>query len=76
MKVKTSITVDKHLLEAVDKLSGRRGTRSEFIEAALQAYVAQLLRNQQNAKDLEIINQRADELNEEALDVLDYQAAL
>jgi hypothetical protein len=42
----------------------------------LQAYVAQLLRNQRNTKDLEIINQRADELNEEALDVLDYQAAL
>jgi metal-responsive CopG/Arc/MetJ family transcriptional regulator len=76
MKVRTSITVDKHLLETVDKLSGRRGMRSEFIEAALQAYVTQLLRNQQNAKDLEIINQRADELNEEALDVLDYQAAL
>ena len=76
MKVKTSITVDKHLLETVDKLSGKRGTRSEFIEAALQAYVAQLLRNQQNARDLEIINQRADELNEEALDVLNYQAAL
>jgi metal-responsive CopG/Arc/MetJ family transcriptional regulator len=76
MKVKTSITLDKHLLETVDKLSGRRATRSEFIEAALQAYVAQLLRNQRNAADLEIINQRADELNEEALDVLDYQAAL
>jgi len=76
MKVRTSITVDKHLLETVDRLSGRRETRSEFIEAALQAYVAQLLRNQRNAKDLEIINQRANELNEEALDVLDYQAAL
>jgi hypothetical protein len=30
----------------------------------------------QNVKDLEIINRRADELNEEALDVLDYQVAL
>ena len=26
-------------------------------------------------KDLEIINERADDLNEEALDVLDYQVA-
>jgi metal-responsive CopG/Arc/MetJ family transcriptional regulator len=75
-EVRTSITIDKRLLETVDKLSGKRGTRSEFIETALQAYVAQLLRHQRNAKDLEIINQRADKLNEEALDVLDYQAAL
>jgi Putative addiction module component len=28
------------------------------------------------ANDLEIINRRADDLNEEALDVLDYQVAL
>jgi len=30
----------------------------------------------QNAEDLDIINERADDLNEEALDVLDYQVAL
>ncbi len=30
----------------------------------------------QQDKDLEIINKRADDLNEEALDVLDYQVAL
>jgi hypothetical protein len=30
----------------------------------------------QQDKDLEIINERADDLNEEALDVLDYQVAL
>jgi hypothetical protein len=32
--------------------------------------------DQQNVKDLEIINRCADDLNEEALDVLDYQVAL
>jgi hypothetical protein len=32
--------------------------------------------DQQNVKDLEIFNSRADELNKEALDVLDYQVAL
>jgi metal-responsive CopG/Arc/MetJ family transcriptional regulator len=76
MKVKTSITVDKDLLEAVDTLSGKYKNRSEFIEAALQAYIAQISRSQQNARDLEIINQCADDLNQEALDVLDYQVAL
>jgi metal-responsive CopG/Arc/MetJ family transcriptional regulator len=76
MKVRTSITVDKGLLEMVDKLSGQYRNRSEFIEAAVQAYVAQMTRHEQNAKDLEIINRRADDLNKEALDVLDYQVAL
>ena len=76
MKVETSITVDKDLLEAIDKLSGKDRNRSEFIEAAIQAYIDQIVRHEQNAKDLDIINERADDLNEEALDVLDYQVAL
>jgi metal-responsive CopG/Arc/MetJ family transcriptional regulator len=76
MKVETSIIVDKDLLEAVDKLSGKDKNRSEFIEAAIGAYIAQIARYTQNAEDLEIINERADDLNEEALDVLDYQVAL
>ncbi|HEV7859064.1 MAG TPA: ribbon-helix-helix domain-containing protein [Pyrinomonadaceae bacterium] len=76
MKVETSITVERDLLDAVDKLSGKDKNRSEFIEAAILAYLAQIARQKQNAKDLEIINERADDLNEEALDVLDYQVAL
>ena len=40
------------------------------------SYIVQFVRHQQNAKDLEIINRSADALNEEALDVLDYQVAL
>lgn len=76
MKVETSITVDKDLLEAVDKLSCTDKNRSEIIEAAIYAYIAQFARAEQNANDLELINKRADDLNEEALDVLDYQVAL
>jgi len=76
MKVKTSITVDKELLKVVDALSRKHKNRSEFIEAALQAYIAQITRSEQNAKDLEIINHYADDLNQEALDVLDYQVSL
>ena len=76
MKVETSIIVDQDLLEAVDKLAGKDKNRSEFIEAAIEAYIAQIARHTQNVKDIEIINERADDLNEEALDVLDYQVAL
>jgi hypothetical protein len=38
--------------------------------------IAQRQRERQNARDLEIINRRAHYLNEEAADVLDYQADL
>ena len=39
----------------------------------MRAYIAQLVRRERNERDLEIINLRADRLNEEALDVLAYQ---
>ena len=74
MKTKTSITLSEDVIQAMDKLSGQYKNRSEFIELALRNYIAQLIRKQRNAKDLEIINRRADRLNEEALDVLAYQA--
>ena len=76
MKVKTSINVERDLLETIDKLSGKNKNRSEFIEAAIQAFVAQHTRELENARDLEIINESADILNQEALDVLDYQVAV
>jgi metal-responsive CopG/Arc/MetJ family transcriptional regulator len=73
MKTKTSITLSEDVLKAVDKLTGQSKNRSEFIETAVRAYMAHLIRRERNARDLEIINQRADRLNEEALDVLAYQ---
>ena len=76
MKIKTSITLSKDLLEAIDQRASSDRTRSEFIEMALRAFIAQLIRNEQNARDLEIINQRADYLNKEAADVLAYQVSL
>jgi hypothetical protein len=33
-----------------------------------------MMREEQNAKDLEIINRQADHLNKEAVDVLAYQS--
>lgn len=56
--------------------SNQYKSRSEFIEVAVRTFVAQLFRQQQNLRDLEMINRYADDLNEEAMDVLEYQAAL
>lgn len=73
MKVKTSITLSEDVLQAVDDLSGQAQNRSEFIEAALRVYIADKRRQARDARDLAILNGRADALNEEALDVLTYQ---
>jgi len=76
MKVKTSLTLSKDLLVAIDPCPGRHKNRSEFIEAASWALLKQVLHNAESAKDLEILNQRADALNREAAEVSEYQVAL
>ncbi len=76
MKVKTSITLSEDLLKAIDEYTGEYKNRSEFIEKAIQSFIRQLIRRQQDARDLEIINQRANYLNREAADVLTYQVGL
>ena len=77
MRVKTSITLSQDLLQLVDKRAKLyKKSRSDFIETALWEFLARLIRDEQNARDLEIINRRADYLNSEAADVLDYQVQL
>ena len=76
MKVRTYITLPQDLLRVIDKRAKPYGNRSVFIEQAVRAFIAQLIREEQNARDLEIINRRADYLNQEAADVLAYQVAL
>ena len=73
MKIKTSITLAEDLLKVIDEQSGPHKNRSDFIEKAVRAYVAQVMRDRQNARDLDIINRQADRLNQEAEDVLTYQ---
>jgi metal-responsive CopG/Arc/MetJ family transcriptional regulator len=73
MKVKTSITLSEELLVTMDQFSHSFKNRSDFIETAVRSFISQLIRAEQNARDLEIINQHADELNAEAEDVLSYQ---
>jgi metal-responsive CopG/Arc/MetJ family transcriptional regulator len=76
MKIKTSITLSENLLTRIDQLAGHYKNRSIFLETAAWAFIEYLQRVERNARDLEILNQRADTLNEEALDVLSYQAPL
>mgnify|MGYP001566620060 CR=1 FL=1 len=76
MKNKTSITLSEDLLDAVNRQSGDYKSRSDFIEAAVRAYIVSMERDARNEQDLSIINRRADSLNEEAADVLDYQVRL
>ena len=73
MKVKTSVTLSEDLLKAIDEQSGPHKSRSEFIEKAVRTYISQAIRDRKNARDLDIINRRADRLNREANDVLTYQ---
>jgi metal-responsive CopG/Arc/MetJ family transcriptional regulator len=77
MKVKTSITLSQDLLKLIDKRAKLlKKNRSDFIETAVWEFLARLIRDEQNAKDLEIINRRAEYLNREAADALDYQVQL
>jgi metal-responsive CopG/Arc/MetJ family transcriptional regulator len=77
MKVKTSITISEELLKVVDKRAKQyRKNRSDFIETAVLAFIGRLIQNEQNARDLEILNRRADFLNQEAAEVLAYQIPL
>jgi metal-responsive CopG/Arc/MetJ family transcriptional regulator len=80
MKVKTSVTLSEDLLEAVDilveKLGERYRNRSAFLELAAWDYIERVRREQRTAKDIEIINRRADYLNRETMDALEFQIPL
>ncbi len=72
MKVKISITLSEDLLDEVDRAAGAE-SRSAFIEAVLRGFLRRRALGQEQARDREILDCVADALNEEALDVLEYQ---
>ncbi|PYV56411.1 MAG: hypothetical protein DMG97_18305 [Acidobacteria bacterium] len=74
MKAKTSVTLSKEVLKAVDRLAGSKNSRSAVIEAAVREYLKERERTFIYAHDLEILNRAADRLNAEALDTLKDQA--
>lgn len=76
MKVKTSVTLSEDLLAQLDKLLDGGGSRSAVLEQALREFLANKKRRKRDARDLRLLNSRSEELNREALDVLEYQVDL
>jgi metal-responsive CopG/Arc/MetJ family transcriptional regulator len=70
MRVKTSITLPRELLNRLDRLDKNR---SALLERAAEAYLKQLHRQDRERRDLAIIEKNAERLNREAADVLEYQ---
>jgi metal-responsive CopG/Arc/MetJ family transcriptional regulator len=76
MKTKTSVTLSGGLIRGIDQHVSDYGSRSQFIEVAVEHFILYLDRQAADQRDLAILNRRADALNEEAQDVLAYQVGL
>ena len=75
MKRKTSITLSDDILEELDRIAGEGGSRSAFIERILRSHFRRLDRLDQEARDIELIDAAAHELNAEMAEVLELQTA-
>jgi metal-responsive CopG/Arc/MetJ family transcriptional regulator len=73
MKEKTSVTLSKEVMARIDRASGSKQSRSAFIEAVLHRHFQEEAKAARDAREIELINRHADELNAEAEDVLRYQ---
>lgn len=73
MKEKTSITLSREVLAGIDRVAGSKQSRSAFIETVLARYLREQAKAARDAREIEIINRHADELNAEVEDVLQYQ---
>lgn len=73
MKEKTSITLSREVLAGIDRVAGSKQSRSAFIETVLARYLRDQAKAARDAREIEIINRHADELNAEVEDVLQYQ---
>jgi metal-responsive CopG/Arc/MetJ family transcriptional regulator len=73
MKVKTSITLSKEILDLIEKNIEKTENRSRFIENAIRYYMKHYQQSIRDEKDLSILNENYQELNKEAIDVLDFQ---
>ena len=73
MKLKTSITLEQEVITAVDEAAREGESRSQVIERLLRQSFSARERVKIDKRDRNIINEHADELNQEAVDVLAYQ---
>lgn len=70
MKVKTSVTLSEDVVAALKKASRKGESRSRAIERLLRETLAAEARLAADARELELINRHANELNREAKDAL------
>lgn len=73
MKLKASITLSEDVLKSLGELEGEFKNRSEAIETAVVFYLKSRQAKIREQKDLKILNQKAQKLNQEADEVLSYQ---
>jgi Ribbon-helix-helix protein, copG family len=74
MKEKASVTLSPEVLAGIARLAGTKHSRSAVIERVLRQYLREQAKAATEARDLAILNNAADRLNQEAGAVLDYQA--
>ena len=72
MKVKTSVTLSEELLRAIT-MELDENNRSAFIEEAAWRHLRALRRSARDRREITLIDANAEQLNAEAMDVLDYQ---
>lgn len=70
MKVKTSVTLSEDVVAALKKAARKGESRSRAIERLLRETLAAEARLAADARELELINRHANELNREAKDAL------
>jgi metal-responsive CopG/Arc/MetJ family transcriptional regulator len=76
MKVKTSVSLSRQTLSAIDRLAGRSRSRSAVIEWAIRALVEGEERRLRDEREIALINAHADKINREALSALEDQIDL
>ena len=74
MKEKASITIERSVLDELERRLPEQSSRSAAIETALRDWLLRLEREERDRRDIEVINRYAAELNSEMEDVLQYQA--
>lgn len=74
MRVKTSVTIEEAVLKAIDRTTSPTRSRSRVLEDAAKEFLARRARAARDARDRQILDDNADELNREMEDVLAYQA--
>ena len=76
MKSKTSLTLSEDLVASIDKLAGRKISRSAYIEQVLRDFVERRAQVRKDARETASINRHSAQLNAEMADALSFQANL